>query len=145
MQAFLGRLKEALDARELVLKGITTDGSALYPEAIRAVFREVLQQPCTFHVIAELVKGVRSAVAQSASAWRAKAKPCKSRSVTCSKGCVLFVKRRLRPSERHRLLRIPRGLSPNYPGVTPGARGTHVTQNMYYSVVFDALLSFFWQ
>jgi len=63
MQAFLGRLKEALDARELVLKGITTDGSALYPEAIRAVFREVPQQPCTFHVIAELVKGVRSAVA----------------------------------------------------------------------------------
>src|SRR6266478_5795107 len=53
MQAFLGRLKEALDVRGLARKGITTDGSALYPEAIREVFREVPHQLCTFHVIAE--------------------------------------------------------------------------------------------
>jgi hypothetical protein len=30
IEAFLGRLKTALDERELTLKGITTDGSALY-------------------------------------------------------------------------------------------------------------------
>src|SRR5262249_24513313 len=35
VKAFLGRLKAALDARNLILKGITTDGSALYPETIR--------------------------------------------------------------------------------------------------------------
>src|SRR6267143_1815200 len=63
MKAFLGRLKEALDGRGLALKGITTDGSALYPEAIREVFGEVPHQLCNFHVIAELVKGVLSAVA----------------------------------------------------------------------------------
>jgi len=30
IEAFLGRLQTALDARGLALKGITTDGSALY-------------------------------------------------------------------------------------------------------------------
>jgi hypothetical protein len=63
IRAFLGRLKDALTARELELKGITTDGSALYPEPIREVFGEVPHQICTFHVIAELVKGVLRAVA----------------------------------------------------------------------------------
>jgi len=63
IRAFLGRLKPALTARELELKGITTEGSALYPEPIREVFGEVPHQICTFHVIAELVKGVRRAVA----------------------------------------------------------------------------------
>src|SRR5713101_3130549 len=37
IEAFLGRLKTALDERGLALKGITTDGSALYPEPIRIV------------------------------------------------------------------------------------------------------------
>jgi hypothetical protein len=39
--AFLGRLKAALDERELEIKGITTDGAALYPEPIRTVFGDV--------------------------------------------------------------------------------------------------------
>jgi hypothetical protein len=58
IKAFLERLKTALDDRELTLKGITTDGSALYPEPIRKVLGEVPHQICTFHVIKELVKGV---------------------------------------------------------------------------------------
>src|SRR5688572_13638702 len=41
IKAFLERLKTALDDRELTLKGITTDGSALYPEPIRKVLGEV--------------------------------------------------------------------------------------------------------
>src|SRR2546421_12538575 len=44
IEAFLGRLKTALDERGLVLKGITTDGSALYPEPIRIVFGDVPHQ-----------------------------------------------------------------------------------------------------
>src|SRR6516165_4930575 len=35
---FFGRLKTALTERNLVLQGITTDGSPLYPEPIRMVF-----------------------------------------------------------------------------------------------------------
>ena len=34
IEAFLGRLQRALAERELALKGITTDGSALYPERV---------------------------------------------------------------------------------------------------------------
>src|SRR6267143_1053790 len=63
MTAFLWRLKRALDERGLALKGITTDGSALYPAPIREVFGEVPQQRCPFHIIAALVKGVLRAVA----------------------------------------------------------------------------------
>src|SRR4029453_14539363 len=60
---FLGRLKTALDDRDLALKGITTDGSALYPEPIRTVFGDVRPQLCTFHVIKDLTQGVLKAVA----------------------------------------------------------------------------------
>jgi len=48
IEAFLGRLKSALAERGLALKGITTDGSALYPEPIRKVFGDVPHQICTF-------------------------------------------------------------------------------------------------
>src|SRR5712671_7167968 len=42
--AFLRRLQTALDKRNLALKGITTDGSVLYPEPIRTVFGAVPHQ-----------------------------------------------------------------------------------------------------
>ncbi len=61
--AFLGRLKTALAERALTLQGITTDGSALYPEPIRTVFGAVAHQICTFHVLKELTQGVLRAVA----------------------------------------------------------------------------------
>src|SRR5204863_8923635 len=64
IEAFLGRLKTALDARGLALKGITTDGSALYPEPIRIVFGDVPHQLCTFHMLQDLTQGVLKAVAK---------------------------------------------------------------------------------
>jgi hypothetical protein len=39
MESFLRRLKEAIEARGLELRGITTYGSALYPEPIRRTAR----------------------------------------------------------------------------------------------------------
>src|SRR2546421_10916586 len=39
IRAFFGRLKTALTARALTLVGITTDGSALYPEPLAELFR----------------------------------------------------------------------------------------------------------
>ena len=65
IRAFLGRLKTALTARDLTLVGITTDGSALYPEPLREVFGDVPHQICTFHVVAEVVKAVVGAVASA--------------------------------------------------------------------------------
>jgi hypothetical protein len=130
--AFLGRLKGALDARDLALKGITTDGSALYPEPIRAVFGEVPHQLCTFHVIAELVKGVLRAVASERERL-AKSKPTLKRGRPAAQDKAarrlarkstsiqqkiralfqerfVFVKRRLKPSEHKRFMHITRGL-----------------------------------
>jgi hypothetical protein len=48
IEAFLGRLKTAWDERHVTLQGITTDGSALYPEPIRTVLGEVPHQLCPF-------------------------------------------------------------------------------------------------
>ena len=64
IEAFLGRLKTALDERNLTLKGITTDGSALYPDPIRKVFGDIPHPLCTFHVIKALTKGILKAVAK---------------------------------------------------------------------------------
>ena len=58
----------------LALKGITTDGSALYPEPIRTDFGEAAHQICTFHVLKELTQGILSAVAAERRPL-AKAKP----------------------------------------------------------------------
>ncbi len=65
IRAFLRRLKMALTARNLALCGVTTDGSALYPEPLREVFGQVRHQICTFHVIAEIGKAVLRAVASA--------------------------------------------------------------------------------
>jgi hypothetical protein len=132
IEAFLGRLKTALDERHLVLRGITTDGSPLYPEPIRKVFGDVPHQLCTFHVMKDLTKGILKAVAKERKRL-AQTKPQLKRGRPSSKaqatrrlarkskhiqqnisdlfqGRFLFVKRRLQPSERKRLLSITRGL-----------------------------------
>src|SRR5215831_13860229 len=52
IRAFLGRLHTALVARGLTLCGVTTDGSALYPEPLKEVFGKVRHQICQFHLVA---------------------------------------------------------------------------------------------
>jgi len=59
------RLKQILDARGLTVRGITTDGSQLYPEAIQTVFGKVRHQICEFHVIKEIIKAILKAIAQA--------------------------------------------------------------------------------
>ena len=132
LRAFLGRLKVALDERGLTLKGITTDGSALYPAPIRTVFGEVPHQLCPFHVLKELTDGVLKAVAKERERLaksqpklkrgRPSAKDREARRLARQSKQVqqkisdlfqdrfLFVQRRLSRSERKRLLDITRGL-----------------------------------
>ena len=64
IEAFFRRFQQALEARGLVLKGITTDGSSLYPEPIATVFGAVPHQLGTFPVLKEVTQAVLSAVAQ---------------------------------------------------------------------------------
>lgn len=132
IKPFLKRLKTALSERELTLRGITTDGSALYPEAIQEVFGDVPHQICTFHVIKELLQGVLRAVAaerrrlgaskpklkRGRPSSKDKAARRQARKSTFIQGKIsylfqdrfLFVKRRLKPSERRRFLDITWGL-----------------------------------
>ena len=132
IRAFLGRLKTALAARDLTLRGITTDGSALYPEPLAEIFSGVPHQLCQFHVIKELTKGVLKAVAQerarfsqskpqlkrgrpAANDQEARRRARKSKAIhqkisDLFQDRYLFVKRRLKGSERKRLLHITRGL-----------------------------------
>ncbi len=64
MERFFRTFRSALNQRGLTLRGITTDGSALYPEPISTVFGDVPHQLCEFHVIKELTKAVVRAVAK---------------------------------------------------------------------------------
>ena len=132
IEAFLGRLKTALDERGLALKGITTDGSALYPEPIRIVFGDVPHQLCPFHMIKDLTQGVLKAVATererlarstptlkrgrpSSKEKDARRRARKSKAIHQKISDVfqdrfVFVQRHLTPSERQRFLHITRGL-----------------------------------
>ena len=129
--AFFGRFRGALTARGLTLKGITTDGSALYPEPIVAVFGAVPHQLCTFHILREVTKAILTALAQerkrlAATApqlprGRPKATKAAQDAARCKKRIqrkvgdlfehrYLFVQKHLSPSEHVTLQRISRGL-----------------------------------
>jgi hypothetical protein len=63
--AFFTRFRDILTARDLSLKGVTTDGSPLYPTPIAQVLGPVAHQVCQFHVVAEINKAVLKAVAKT--------------------------------------------------------------------------------
>lgn len=130
IRAFFRRFRAALDHRGLVLRGITTDGSPLYPEPIREVFGEVAHQVCEFHVLKELVKAVLHAVARVRKELAARKTPLpkgRPRTKKARRAArrnqrlqqkvadlfehkALFVARTLTPAQRKILARITRGL-----------------------------------
>ncbi len=81
VEAFFERFKAAVDARGLAVRGVTTDGSELYPDAIAKVFPGPLRsgpggagrkrpgarhQSCEFHVLKEIVRSVLQARCEGA-------------------------------------------------------------------------------
>lgn len=64
IREFFSAFRVALEARGLVVRGITTDGSPLYPQPIAEIFPGVRHQLCEFHVLAEITKAVLHAVAK---------------------------------------------------------------------------------
>ena len=129
IRAFLGRLKTALSARDLTLLGVTTDGSALYPEPLREVCGKVPHQICEFHLVAEVAKAVLGAVASVRKALAAKqpklpkgrpGTPAAKQAARTKKRLTeqraalftsryLFVQRHLNKTERKTLWRVSRG------------------------------------
>ena len=127
--AFFQRCQARLAARALRVQAITTDGSALYPPAIAAVFGAIPHQVCQFHVLADLSDAVLHAVAHVRKTLAAqKPKRRRGRPAKHERPLVrqaqrlqakiadlftyryLFVQRHLTPGERATLQRITRGL-----------------------------------
>ncbi len=130
--AFFHRFRMALRLRGLVLQGVTTDASPLYPEPLREVFGDIPHQICEFHAIKELTKAILRAVAKvrkrlaerklpgkrgrpaTPEAKRAARKRdrLKQKIAGLFEHRHLFVQHDLTPSERRTLQRITRGLPP---------------------------------
>src|SRR4051794_6953648 len=130
IRRFFRRFRVALTGHGLKLRGITTDGSELYPQPISQVFGAVAHQVCRFHILAELNKAVLRAVAQARKRLVAQ-KPKLSRGRPGTPEAKrkarrrrhldrkiaelfehrhLFVRRQLTPGEYRTLQRISRGL-----------------------------------
>lgn len=130
IERFFIRFKTALDSRGLVLHGITTDGSPLYPEPLRIIFGAVPHQICQFHILADISKAILHAVAKvrktlkqalptlprgrpagTAAQHRVRQnKRLQQRVADLFEHRYLFVQRHLTATERKTLRRISRGL-----------------------------------
>lgn len=55
---FLTEFKGKLDSRGLTVYGITTDGSSLYPNALKKLWPEARHQICKFHVLSEIIQAI---------------------------------------------------------------------------------------
>ena len=127
--AFFQRFQARLAARQLTVRAITTDGSALYPPAIAAVFGAIPHQVCQFHVLADLSEAVLHAVAHvrktlaAQKPKRRRGRPAKHERPRVRQAQrlqakiadlfthrYLFVQRHLTAGERAMLQRITRGL-----------------------------------
>jgi len=127
---FLRRFRQALSRRRLTLRGVTTDGSPLYPEPLAQVFPGVAHQVCEFHILKDINRDVLKAVAAvrrelkqtlpklrrgrpaCASARKAarRKQNLQSKITALFEQRHLFVKHSLTPAERKRLGRITRGV-----------------------------------
>lgn len=129
MCAFFRLFLAVLQARQLTVKGITTDGSALYPASILAVFGAVPHQICQFHILKDLNQAVLRAVAQVRKQLAAQQPKLKRGRPSRAQRRLaqqrqrlqdkiadlftyrhLFVQHQLSPSEQATLHRITRGL-----------------------------------
>lgn len=130
IERFFHRFRMALRLRGLMLQGVTTDGSNLYPEPIFKVFGDVSHQLCKFHVLKELTKAVLHAGAKvrkelaatkprlgrgrpSSTAARKmarQAKQIKQKVGDLFEHRYLFVQHDLTHAERRTLQKITRGL-----------------------------------
>ncbi len=130
IEQFFRRFKAALEARGLILRGLTTDGSPLYPVPLHAVFGEVPHQICEFHILAEITDAILHAVAKVRKRFKAtipklprgrpsgkaaqqraqRNKRLQQRVADLFEHRFLFVRRHLTDRERQTLRRITRGL-----------------------------------
>ncbi len=126
--AFLTEFQGQLDQRHRKVRGITTDGSPLYPQVLRGLWPDVPHQVCRFHILMEITKAVLKALAKLRKEMKKKipqfkrghptkeqqklARRCqrrKQRVAELFKHRHLFVKRHLSRAEKKVLKRLLRG------------------------------------
>lgn len=126
--AFLSEFKAQLDKRGLSVRGITTDGSSLYPKVLKELWPKVRHQICEFHVLKEITKAVLHALAKLRKEMTAqlpkqpRGRPSKERQAQAwlmarQKERVaelfehryLFVRHHLSPAERKQLQKLTHG------------------------------------
>jgi hypothetical protein len=129
IRSFLGDFKASLAQRGLLVKGITTDGSDLYPKPLKELWPDVPHQVCHFHVLRNITKAVLHAVAKVRKELTvhipkgkrgrpSKKDRAKARRIARQKNRVaelfehrhLFVRRRLTHGQQKVLQRLTRGL-----------------------------------
>lgn len=129
IRAWLRELKEHLQRRRQAVRGITTDGSPLYPKALKELWPNVPHQLCEFHVLKEITKAVLHALAKLRKQLKAKippqprGRPSKGRKAQAQKAARqkqrvtdlfehrhLFVRHQLSAAQRVRLRKLTRGL-----------------------------------
>lgn len=130
IRSFLADFKTRLDARGLAVRGVTTDGSELYPEPLKELWPDVPHQVCEFHVLKEITQAVLHALTPTRKDLRdripkqprgrpRKAERAQSRKAARQHQRVselfehrhLFVRHRLTAAQKKTLQRITRGLA----------------------------------
>jgi hypothetical protein len=129
VRAFLTEFKAQLAKRGLLMRGITTDGSSLYPKILDELWPDIPHQLCEFHALKEITKSVLHALAKLRKQLTAKipsqprGRPGKeqqsrARAVARQKQRVadlfahrhLFVRHHLSAAQQTRLRELTRGL-----------------------------------
>jgi hypothetical protein len=126
---FLTEFQGQLEKRGLVVRGITTDGSPLYPKVLKELWPDAPHQLCEFHVLEEITKAVLHALAklrkelaaqipqrprgrpsQAQQAQARKAARQKQRVADLFEHRHLFVRHHLSPAQKVLLQKLTRGL-----------------------------------
>ena len=129
VRVFLTEFKGQLEKRGLKVRGISTDGSKLYPKVLKELWSNVPHQLCEFHVLREITQSILHALAKLRKEMTAKipkqprGRPSKeqqdrARKIAREKQRVadlfehrhLFVRHHLSPAQKELLHRLTRGL-----------------------------------
>ena len=114
--AFLSDFKTQLDRRGLSVRGVTTDGSSLYPKVLKKLWPKARHQLCKFHVIKEIIKAILHALAVLRKEMTAqipkqpRGRPSKERQGQA--WLIAYQKRRVAELFEHRYLFVRHHLSP---------------------------------
>lgn len=130
MGVFLKEFQGQLQKRQRLVRGITTDGSPLYPKVLKELWPDVPHQLCEFHVLKEITKAVLHTLAklrkemaatipkqrrgrpreeQQGQAWRISWQ--KQRVADLFEHRYLFVRHHLSPAQQKQLRKLTYGRS----------------------------------